>query len=164
MSHTKNLEYKITILCRNLSWDSACQMEIRLIKELGRRDLKKGRLINMTDGGEGHQNPSKETRIKSSLLNKGKVISSEVRLKISNKLKGKRPSSLTKKKMSKSHLGLKHSSRAREKMKNSCKNSKIVLDIKTGIEYRSITEAKLILTISKETIKNDKRFKIEFKN
>lgn len=37
----------------NLSFDEARKLEVNYIKHIGRRDLKKGSLINMTDGGEG---------------------------------------------------------------------------------------------------------------
>ncbi len=46
-------DYEIDILKTNMSWGDACELEIFLISEYGRKDLKKGNLVNMTDGGEG---------------------------------------------------------------------------------------------------------------
>jgi hypothetical protein len=45
--------YNIQIICKNISWKLACQMEIALIKKYGRRDRNKGTLVNHTDGGDG---------------------------------------------------------------------------------------------------------------
>ena len=45
--------YEIEVLHRGLSWESARDIEIQLIEEYGRRDLGKGTLVNLTDGGEG---------------------------------------------------------------------------------------------------------------
>lgn len=42
----------------NLSWDEACIREKHWIKEYGRIDLNEGILVNMTDGGDGLNNPS----------------------------------------------------------------------------------------------------------
>lgn len=43
----------IRIICKNLSWELACKIEIALIEEYGRRDLNIGTLVNLTDGGDG---------------------------------------------------------------------------------------------------------------
>lgn len=56
--------YIVEILLTNLSWVQACEKEKELIIEIGRSDLKLGPLANMTDGGEGQNNPSEETRKK----------------------------------------------------------------------------------------------------
>ena len=56
--------YTVEILLTDLSWDQACEKEKELITEIGRKDLKLGPLVNMTDGGEGQNNPSEETRKK----------------------------------------------------------------------------------------------------
>lgn len=64
--------YKIEIVLDDLSWDDACKKEIEFIKLYGRRDLNKGILVNMTDGGEGTI---------------GKILSDETKSKISKKVK-----------------------------------------------------------------------------
>jgi hypothetical protein len=45
--------YRIEILFDNMSWDDACRKEIELISYYGRRDLKEGTLVNLTNGGAG---------------------------------------------------------------------------------------------------------------
>jgi hypothetical protein len=47
--------YEVILVEKNLSWDEACEWEKMRIKEIGRRDLGLGPLVNMTDGGEGTQ-------------------------------------------------------------------------------------------------------------
>ena len=56
--------YSVEILQTNLTWEEACKEEKRLIKLYGRKDLGLGTLVNMTDGGDGVYNPSKEIRKK----------------------------------------------------------------------------------------------------
>jgi hypothetical protein len=47
--------YRIEIIKENITWEDACIWEVNEIKRIGRRDLGKGPLVNMTDGGEGTQ-------------------------------------------------------------------------------------------------------------
>lgn len=58
----KKYGYLVEIVETNLSWQDACEKEKQLIKEYGRLDLNLGKLVNMTDGGDGQCNPSEETR------------------------------------------------------------------------------------------------------
>jgi len=58
-----DLQYNI-FLCNTET--EAFLTEISLIREHGRKDLKLGLLCNLTDGGEGSSNPSKEIRHKMS--------------------------------------------------------------------------------------------------
>ena len=95
-------EYKISILYKNLSKKQACNLEIYLISIYGRRDLKTGTLVNLTNGGDGilGNKRSKETCEKISRgrigikfteehkknlskFNLGKKLSEETKLKIS---------------------------------------------------------------------------------
>ena len=46
----------ISRIQENLSEQNALNLEIKLIKEIGRCDLKTGPLVNLTDGGEGKLN------------------------------------------------------------------------------------------------------------
>lgn len=50
---TKNREYKVDIIYDDLYWIDACKKEIELISKYGRRDLGRGTLVNLTDGGDG---------------------------------------------------------------------------------------------------------------
>lgn len=58
----KNLRY----IEKDMTEESAFELEKFLISELGRIDKKTGVLTNHTDGGEGASNPSKETTAKRS--------------------------------------------------------------------------------------------------
>lgn len=124
--------YIIDIVENNLSWNKAQEREKFYIKRFGRINMDTGKLVNFTDGGEGMNNPSEETRRKvgeksrlqprtkewcnriSEAL-KEQVIPEDVRAKMSAAKKGK-PSPRkgkhwmmeeTKDKIRKSHLGKK---------------------------------------------------------
>lgn len=60
----ENFDLKSYIIQINqfLSSKEACDIEVKMIKIIGRISLKTGPLTNMTDGGEGLNNPSPETR------------------------------------------------------------------------------------------------------
>lgn len=45
--------YKVDIIVEDIEWEKAKEFEKSLIFLYGRRDLGKGTLVNMTDGGEG---------------------------------------------------------------------------------------------------------------
>ncbi len=66
--------FEAEMIYNNLTWESAQEIEIFLIKLYGRKDLKKGLLCNMTDGGEGThgRKHTKESKIKMSKAHKGK--------------------------------------------------------------------------------------------
>lgn len=86
--------------------------EIEYICLYGRLDLKKGTLVNMTDGGDGNLNPvvhskgmlgkkhTQETVNKIIESNKKRIYSEETKLKISNSLKGRKRSQEIKDKIS----------------------------------------------------------------
>ena len=61
-----NREPVVVKIDKNLSEDYSFQLEIWTIWAIGRYDLGTGPLTNLTDGGEGTTNISKETRIKKS--------------------------------------------------------------------------------------------------
>jgi len=63
---------KIVILEANLTELGALALERRMIKWYGRKDIGTGTLNNRTDGGDGTNNPSPESRAKQG-ANKGKV-------------------------------------------------------------------------------------------
>jgi hypothetical protein len=67
--------YEVQILKQDLSWGEACELEKLLISWYGRKDLKTGCLVNMTDGGEGCSNCklSEATLKKKSEVMKGKL-------------------------------------------------------------------------------------------
>ena len=55
--HWKNIAkitpYKIDIMLDDISWEEANKKEIEFIALYGRRDLNKGTLVNLTNGGDG---------------------------------------------------------------------------------------------------------------
>lgn len=56
-NHWKNItnktQYEVEIILDDLTWEEACQKEIEFIALYGRKDLNRGTLVNLTDGGEG---------------------------------------------------------------------------------------------------------------
>lgn len=62
------------IIIDDLTWEQAIEKEKEFIRLYGRKDLGKGTLVNLTDGGEGMlgHKPTIETRKKSSELRRGK--------------------------------------------------------------------------------------------
>ena len=160
--------YKVDVLYYDLTKELACELEIFLINLYGRIDLGSGILVNMTDGGEGTVNKSKETcrKISEKLKGKpsgmlGKKMSDEHKAKIgsANKIslkgsvpwmKGKKHSEETK-----NNIGLKGIGRTpwnkdiamtnetKEKLRISLtgKLGKKVKHIKTGIDFPSLKVA-----------------------
>jgi len=53
--------YKVEVIHEHLEAEDAARIEVELIAKYGRRDLKKGYLTNLTDGGEGTTNPSPDS-------------------------------------------------------------------------------------------------------
>ena len=73
---TNKTKYEVQILKSDLTWEDACELEKVLIDWYGRRDLNSGTLVNMTNGGEGATGAivSKETRLKQSNIRSQKII------------------------------------------------------------------------------------------
>lgn len=108
--------YYITIVATNLSKKDAFELECFLIKELGRKDVGTGSLLNMTDGGEGNIGLSCSIK-KRRKYNMSKVErNTEWKRKISESHKGKVFSKETLKKMSNAKLGKKITEDTRKKM------------------------------------------------
>lgn len=86
--------YDVDIYKTGLTWKEACQLEIEWIAKIGRKDKELGPLVNMTDGGDGIYNLSKESKdkIREKLKNNknglNHIVSKEARLAISIKNKG----------------------------------------------------------------------------
>jgi hypothetical protein len=45
--------YRVVVIEDCLTWEQACEIEIMLVAHYGRRDLGKGPLVNLTNGGDG---------------------------------------------------------------------------------------------------------------
>ncbi len=96
--------YDIVIIHNNLSWKEVCVLEKLYIKQIGRRDLGYGPLVNMTFGGDGgitriNFKQSQVTKNKISKANKGHICSEEQKRKLSLAHKGKKLSEEHKRKL-----------------------------------------------------------------
>lgn len=106
--------YKVEILFNDLSWEQACEKEKEFIQIYGRKDLNKGTLCNMTDGGDGILGliVSEETKEKIGAANKGNQYllnfkhTEESKQKIGAARKDKSLSEITKERMGISRTGL----------------------------------------------------------
>ncbi len=74
--------YDIILLEEGLTEEESYKRENYWIKRIGRENLNKGSLINLTDGGGGVLNPSKETRVKMREAKLNKKHSEEHKKKI----------------------------------------------------------------------------------
>lgn len=90
----KKAGFNVEITHEGICWEEACAIERYLICFYGRRDLKTGILVNLTDGGEGVINllHTDESRKKMSTSKTGRILSDETRKKMSLSKKGKRNS------------------------------------------------------------------------
>lgn len=66
--------YLIEIVIANISFEDACVIEKELIQQIGRVDLGKGTLVNLTDGGDGTIGTivKEETKVKLSAVWSGR--------------------------------------------------------------------------------------------
>lgn len=140
----RRVGFEYEIIDSDMSWESACELEKKLIKHYGRRDLNEGTLVNMTDGGDGVINRkgwthSEETKLKISKANKGRKAtdeaikinsechkglkqSDESNLKRSKKLKGIPRSEDVKRKIGISNKGRVMSEEQKRKISETLKN------------------------------------------
>jgi len=135
-----------------LDEDHAFFIESCLIEIFGRRDLKTGTLLNLTDGGEGMSGwqASEETRAKlRDILNRperkalqiaahlGAKRSQETREKIAAKARGRKISDETRIKLSASHRGLERSELTRTRLSIAVKASHAANPRKHSAETRA---------------------------
>lgn len=99
--------YIVEITHKNICWEEACSIEKYLICFYGRKNLKTGILVNLTDGGEGVINliHTEETREKMSKAKSSRIISDETRQRMSLALKGKPKSEQHKENIRKARIG-----------------------------------------------------------
>lgn len=177
-------EYQVEILASNLIKEEACELEMLLIQEYGRKDLGKGNLVNMTDGGESNSGfvTPEHVKKKQSEARKGKptvkgeahpmfgkfgelhhnfnkVLSQETKDKIKKSLLGTKASIETKQKISKALLGKTRSEKTKALMRESFKGgnssrARLVLCTETGIFYDCIKYASLAYNIKYGTLKD----------
>ena len=71
--YSKKYGVNSEIIAKDIDYDTAKELEILLISEYGRRDLGKGMLVNMTDGGDGSKEAAE--RFREEAYKKRKAIS-----------------------------------------------------------------------------------------
>ena len=158
--------YEVQILKSSLTWDEACELEKILISYYGRRDLGKGTLVNLTDGGDGLVNPSLAERKRRS--DAGKVLTGELSATWGRKhteeekkrMRGKRESisgvnhpQYGKKRPEISKLFSERKGILSPNYGKIAVNAKIVLDVETGVYYNSAKEASNYYDITYSNLK-----------
>ena len=87
-----NKGYEVEILFEDLTWEQACEKEKEFIALHGRRDLGKGTLVNLTDGGDNtkgyHHTKETKERISKKLSGENHPNFGKKRPEHSEKLKG----------------------------------------------------------------------------
>lgn len=158
--------YEAQILIDNISWDDAGDIEKILIDWYGRRDLKAGSLVNLTDGGEGCINMISNIGSKRTPEQRERMSIAQKGLKKGRPAwnKGKKGvSEETSKKLSLARLGkpgkkgIKRTKECIEKHRNKISggnnvNSKIVLNVYTGIFYECTKDAADSINIKRRTL------------
>ena len=112
-------EYVVEIIVDNIEWEEALKEEKYWIQYYGRRDLGKGPLVNLTDGGEGTSGKVKEKNPKIGLALKGKKRSDEQKKRMSEAFKGRIMSDEAKKNIGNARKGMVHSEETRKKISES---------------------------------------------
>ena len=140
-------EVIVEIVCDNIDWEFACELEKELIKKYGRINNKTGILSNMTDGGEGTLNKiiSEETRHLLGKGNRGKKRTEESRLKQSESTKGIKKPKEHGEKIRQYRTGKKMSEESKLKISE---NSKGRSSWNKGLTFSD--ESKLRMSISKK--------------
>ena len=54
LNTVKKHGYDVQVVKENMTWEQACTVERFWIKTIGRKDMKEGTLVNMTNGGDGY--------------------------------------------------------------------------------------------------------------
>lgn len=136
--------YEVQILTNNIDYEFAKEIEINLISYYGRKDLNFGKLVNMTDGGEGFSNMNKDERLKR-------------KNRLTDYNKNTKDYSFTKNESYKLN------------MRNSClgKNNKKIIDTETGVIYESMRKASELNNINysvlSEMLNNNRNNKTNLK-
>ena len=135
--------YDVEIVHTDLTWDEACELEIKYIKEFGRRDLGLGNLVNLTDGGDGSKGLifTKEHRRKIGEGNKGKKLTKRHIEILSKTHKGKTIKEEVKRKASEFH---------KDKILEQSTKDKISVSKQGEKNYRSKLTEQDIINIRKD--------------
>lgn len=148
--------YEIQVIKRNLSYNDACECERILIDWYGRKDLGKGNLVNLTNGGDTTEGYifSQKTKNKIGLANIGRKHSLEINKKKGrigswNHLIGQSPWNKGKK------MDESYSKNMRKPKSNSDNHFKkrIILNTETGVFYQGINEASKSINMNYSTLR-----------
>lgn len=170
---TNSFEYRVEIMLDNITYDEAKEKEKEFISLYGRRNLNKGSLCNLTDGGDGvlGYKPSKEKIQKLKEINLGRKHTDEwkrnMSIRVSGKnhpLWGKKFSKESKLKMSLSRSGEKHFRFGKKMEKSTAEkisnaqlggknhSAKKVIDIDSGKIFDCIKDAAFYFNIKSITL------------
>lgn len=160
----------IVKVAKEINEKEVFEIERKMILLLGRKDLKTGCLINLTDGGEGLSGHfhSEETKRKMSVIQKGKKLTEKHKMKISMAHKGKKLSEEAKTKISIAHKGknrLPFSKETKRKMFIANKGKKLSTETKekmsiAGGKRTHSEETKRKMSKSKKGLKLSKNFSV----
>lgn len=145
--------YEVEIVLENITWEKACELEVRLISYYGRKDLGNGNLVNMTNGGDGavgakHTEEYKQMlreRMKGNTYTLGYKHNEKFSETLSNRMKGnqhtlgRKSTEREKKLVSDFHKGRKRPEDTGKKISEA--TSTIILNTETGIFYMGYVEA-----------------------
>lgn len=130
--------YTIDIIAENLDLETAIELEMFLIQEYGRLDLGTGCLINMTDGGDGVNNLSEESRLKITKSNIGRKATDIAKKRMSDAQKGKKLSKEHKSKISKANKKMVFSELHRKRISEANKGRKFSKEVRDNMSKARI--------------------------
>jgi len=112
------IQPEIEIVMDMLTEDEAFAFERELIRCIGRRNLGKGPLCNLTDGGDGASGHvvSEEVRQRIREKHLGKTLSCEHRQRIGDAIRGREVSEETRRRIGDCRRGKKHSKKTRQRL------------------------------------------------
>lgn len=148
--------YSVEILYSDLNWEDVCELECFLIKLYGRLDLKTGKLVNMTNGGDGvygaiskfkgiRRSDDVIDKIKKSMVNFTLTEEQKIRQKL-NTPKGDKHPNFGKVSYMK---GKKHSNETRKKL-----SGKIIICTLTNKEWYTVRDCAEDNGLNRNTLKS----------
>lgn len=155
--------YNTKIISELSTWQTVCLLEKWMIREIGRRDLGLGPLVNLTDGGDGTINMSTEVKERLAAKLRGKIpwnknipMTNDAKIKSSISHTGNKQTSNTRKKISDNHRGHQTEETCKKLSditKKSWANRKWKQEISIfGQKYKSMREAERNIGINRREL------------